>query len=43
VKVLTGDLLDEGAVTVTDPPAAVTEGEGYTDLLNKVLDGIKSL
>lgn len=43
VKVLTGDLLDQGAVTVTDPPAAVTEGEGYTDLLNKVLDGIKSL
>lgn len=42
VKVLTGDLVDQGAVTVTDPPAA-TEGEGYTDLLNKVLDGIKSL
>lgn len=43
VKVLTGDLLEQGAVTVTDPPAEVTEGEGYTDLLNKVLDGIKSL
>ncbi len=43
VKVLTGDLVDQGAVTVTDPPAAATDGEGYTDLLNKVLDGIKSL
>ncbi|HXV72681.1 MAG TPA: DUF742 domain-containing protein [Acidimicrobiia bacterium] len=43
VKVLTGDLLEQGAVTVTDPPTAATEGEGYTDLLNKVLDGIKSL
>jgi len=43
VKVLTGDLRDQGAVTVTDPPAEATEGEGYTDLLNKVLDGIKSL
>lgn len=43
VKVLTGDLLDQGAVSITDPPATDTEGEGYTDLLNKVLDGIKSL
>jgi hypothetical protein len=43
VKVLTGDLVVQGAVTVTDPPAVTTEGEGYTDLLNKVLDGIKSL
>ncbi|HZD23436.1 MAG TPA: DUF742 domain-containing protein [Acidimicrobiia bacterium] len=42
VKVLTADLREQGAVTVTDPPATA-EGESYTDLLNKVLDGIKSL
>lgn len=44
VKVLTADLREQGAVTVTDPPPETTaEGEAYTDLLNKVLDGIKSL
>lgn len=44
VKVLTADLRDQGAVTVTDPPAVLTtEGNGYTDLLRKVLDGIESL
>jgi hypothetical protein len=46
VRVLADDLRTEGAVTITDPPTAlVTEpgGEVYTDLLHKVLDGIKSL
>jgi hypothetical protein len=44
IRVLTADLLDQGAVTVTEPPAEMTqEGEGYTELLHKVLDGIKSL
>lgn len=44
VKVLAADLREDGAVTVTDPPEEMTtEGEGYTDLLQKVLDGIKSL
>lgn len=44
VKVLTADLRRQGAVSVTDPPATgPAEGEAYTDLLNKVLDGIKSL
>lgn len=44
IRVLTADLRARGAVTITDPPSAVTgEGEGYTDLLHKVLDGIKSL
>lgn len=44
VKVLTADLRDLGAVTVTDPPDVLTtEGDGYTDLLRKVLDGIEAL
>jgi len=46
VRVLADDLRAEGAVTITDPPSVlVTEpgGEVYTDLLHKVLDGIKSL
>jgi hypothetical protein len=44
IRVLTADLLDQGAVTVTEPPDEMTqEGEGYTELLHKVLDGIKSL
>lgn len=44
VMVLTADLREQGAVSVTDPPTARPgEGEAYTDLLNKVLDGIKSL
>lgn len=44
VKVLTADLRELGAVTVTDPPEVLTtEGDGYTDLLRKVLDGIESL
>lgn len=44
VKVLTADLRELGAVNVIDPPAVLTtEGDGYTDLLRKVLDGIESL
>lgn len=44
VKVLTADLRDQGAVTVTDPPSGTEPGDpGYTDLLHKVLDGINSL
>jgi hypothetical protein len=44
VKVLTADLREQGAVTVTDPPIELTTaGEGYADLLRKVLDGIESL
>ena len=44
VKVLTADLREDGAVTVIDPPAVAVSGDdGYTDLLHKVLDGIKSL
>jgi hypothetical protein len=46
VRVLADDLRAEGAVTITDPPSALvdaTGGEVYTDLLHKVLDGIKSL
>jgi hypothetical protein len=46
VRVLADDLRAAGAVTITDPPSALvdeTGGEVYTDLLHKVLDGIKSL
>lgn len=46
VKVLVGDLREHGAVSVTDPPSqrpTNSDGELYTDLLQKVLDGIKSL
>lgn len=44
VKVLTADLRERGAVTVTDPPLETTaRGEEYTELLTKVLDGITSL
>lgn len=44
IRVLAGDLRDRGAVTITDPPSASEVGqEAYTDLLQKVLDGIKSL
>lgn len=44
VKVLAADLRDSGAVTVTDPPEVLTtEGDGYTELLRKVLDGIEAL
>lgn len=44
VKVLTADLRHQGAVIVTDPPDTGPDDPAtYTDLLNKVLDGIKSL
>jgi hypothetical protein len=46
VRVLADDLRTEGAVKITDPPPVPgpeTAGPEYADLLNKVLDGIKSL
>lgn len=46
VRVIADDLRSEGAVTITEPPRAVIAepgGEGHIDLLQKVLDGIKSL
>ena len=43
VRVLVSDLLAHGAVVVSDPPQFDREDSGYTDLLQKVLDGIKSL
>lgn len=44
VRVLAADLRSQGAVTITDPPSGPTGDAGeYTDLLAKVLDGIKSL
>lgn len=46
VRVLAEDLRARGLVTITEPPAELAEdpgGEVYTELLRKVLDGIKSL
>ena len=46
IRVLADDLRSQGAVTITEPPSELvteTDGEVYTDLLRKVLDGIKSL
>ncbi|MGB8360045.1 MAG: DUF742 domain-containing protein [Acidimicrobiia bacterium] len=45
VRVLVADLRERGAVTVTDPPLDSPDRDKaeYTELLNKVLDGIKSL
>lgn len=45
VRVLVADLRARGAVKVTDPPLESPERDvaEYTELLNKVLDGIKSL
>ena len=46
IRVLANDLRTQGAVTITDPPpelGADAERQVYTDLLHKVLDGIKSL
>lgn len=46
IRVLADDLRSQGAVTITEPPselATETDGEVYTDLLRKVLDGIQSL
>lgn len=46
VRVLASDLREIGAVTITDPPSesgGAADGPEYADLLQKVLDGIKSL
>ena len=46
IRVLADDLRAQGLVTITDPPpelGADAERQVYTDLLHKVLDGIKSL
>lgn len=46
VRVLADDLRARGAVTITEPPRALTADSGgdvHIDLLRKVLDGIKSL
>ena len=46
VRVLTADLRERGAVTVTDPPSeSVSDVDhlAHTDLLQRVLDGIKAL
>jgi hypothetical protein len=46
IRVLADDLRVQGAVTIIDPPSeliADAQGEVYTDLLRKVLDGIKSI
>lgn len=46
IRVLADDLRSQGAVTITEPPSELvtdTDGEVYTDLLRKVLDGIKSI
>lgn len=46
IRVLADDLRGQGAVRITDPPSQLVtdeNGEVYTDLLRKVLDGIKSL
>jgi hypothetical protein len=46
VRVLTTDLRDQGAVTITDPAsmsAAEADAPGYTELLQNVLDGINAL
>lgn len=44
IRVLAADLAAQGAVTITDPPSQLDpDAEGYTDLLRKVLDGIKAL
>lgn len=42
VRVLVSDLREHGAVSITEPVEDV-KGTEYTDLLSKVLDGIKSL
>ncbi len=46
IRVLADDLRAQGAITIIHPPSSIGEdesGPGYTDLLQKVLDGIKSL
>ena len=44
IRVLVLDLRHRGAVVVTDPPSELSgDPQGQIELLNKVLDGIKSL
>jgi hypothetical protein len=46
IKVLTADLRDQGAVTITEPPGeavTATADSEYAELLHKVLDGIRAL
>lgn len=43
VRVLTADLREQGAVIITEPPSPGNGDMSYTDLLEKVLDGVKSL
>jgi len=46
VRVLTADLREKGAVTITEPAPESGSGAdtpGYTELLQKVLDGISAL
>ncbi len=45
IRVVVGDLVELGAVEVSNPAAEVAAqgGEDYTALLEKVLDGIKGL
>jgi hypothetical protein len=46
VRVLVADLASRGAVTIIDPPTGIAttlDGYMYTNLLRKVLDGIRSL
>ena len=46
VRVVVADLAHRGAVQISEPPSDVPaslEGYTYTTLLQKVLDGIKSL
>lgn len=46
VRVVVADLAHRGAVQITDPPTGLTtglDGYMYATLLQKVLDGIKSL
>jgi hypothetical protein len=46
VRVLADDLRARGAVSIIEPDSSLAtedDGEVYTDLLRKVLDGIKSL
>jgi hypothetical protein len=45
-RVVVADLAKKGAVLITDPPTGELtdlDGISYTTLLNKVLDGIRSL
>jgi hypothetical protein len=46
VRVLTADLRDRGAVTITEPVSVTVDGvdaSKYAELLEKVLDGINAL